>query len=46
MKYENLKVEIIAVQNEDILTLSVLSSGKGMSKAWDSLGFTDPGSVN
>lgn len=47
MKYEAMKAEIIRVQSEDVLTLSV---GNGditkKSASWDSLGFVDPATGN
>ena len=42
MKYEVMKAEIIYVQNEDVLTLSLNDNTTKKTASWDSLGFVDP----
>ena len=43
MKYEAIKAQIIRVQSEDVLTLSINDKATQKSQSWDSLGFVDPG---
>lgn len=43
MKYEVIKAEIIRVQSEDVLTLSLYDKATQNSKSWNDLGFVDPG---
>lgn len=42
MKYEVIKAEIIRVQSEDVLTLSINDKSTQNAKAWADLGFVDP----
>ncbi len=37
MKYEALKVEIVRIDEEDILTLSNLKDSEGKKHSWDDL---------
>lgn len=46
MKYEVIKAEIIRVQSEDVLTLSINGDTTKKTASWDSLGFVDPATGN